>query len=38
MNEWNLYIDKWALVKNINIDSVKEFKTVFLEFLYKKIV
>lgn len=35
MNEWNLYIDKWALVKNINVDLVKELKTVFLEFLYK---
>ncbi|MDN5114884.1 VPA1269 family protein [Aliarcobacter butzleri] len=38
MKEWNLYIDKWALVKNINLDLVKEFKIVFLDFLYKNSI
>jgi len=35
MNEWNSYIDKWAAKKSINTDLLKEFKTVFLDFLYK---
>lgn len=38
MNEWNLYIDKWAAEKKINTDLLKEFKTVFLDFLYKNSI
>ena len=35
MYEWNSYIDKWAAKKSINTDLLEEFKTVFLDFLYK---
>ena len=38
MNEWNLYIDKWAAEKNINTNLLKEFKTVFSDFLYKNSI
>jgi len=38
MNEWDLYINKWAAEKRINLDLLKEFEIVFLDFLYKNSI